>query len=74
MKHIYQHYHFLEVKGSALFSHHLQLFFAVQSSFESNVVKSEIRYAIFKTFKNEKIEIPFPQRTISFLNPPKSLQ
>ena len=51
-----------------------KLFFAVQSSFESNIVKSEIRYAIFKTFKNEKIEIPFPQRTISFLNPPKFLQ
>ena len=53
---------------------HFQLFFAVHSSFESNIVKSDIRYAVFKAFKNEGIEIPFPQRTISFLNPPKALQ
>ena len=51
-----------------------QLFFALKSSFESNIVKSELRYSIFRAFKKEKIEIPFPQRTISFLNPPKSLQ
>ena len=51
-----------------------QLFFALRSSFESNIVKSDLRYSIFRAFKKEKIEIPFPQRTISFLNPPKSLQ
>ena len=51
-----------------------QLFFALKSSFESNIVKSELRYSIFKAFKREKIEIPFPQRTISFLNQPKSLE
>ena len=51
-----------------------QLFFALKSSFESNIVKSELRYSIFRAFKKEKIEIPFPHRTISFLNPPKSLQ
>ena len=51
-----------------------QLFFALRSSFESNIVKSELRYSIFRAFKKEKIEIPFPHRTISFLNPPKSLQ
>ena len=51
-----------------------QIFFAVKSSFESNLVKSEIRYAIFKAFKKEGIEIPFPQRTVNFLNPPKALQ
>ena len=51
-----------------------QLFFALKSSFESNIVKSDLRYSIFRAFKKEKIEIPFPQRTISFLNPPKSLQ
>ena len=50
-----------------------QLFFALKSSFESNIVKSDLRYSIFRAFKKEKIEIPFPQRTISFLNPPKSL-
>ena len=53
---------------------YFQLFFALKSSFESNIVKSELRYSIFRAFKKEKIEIPFPQRTISFLNPPKSLQ
>ena len=50
-----------------------ELFFALKSSFESNIVKSELRYSIFKAFKREKIEIPFPQRTISFLNQPKPL-
>ena len=51
-----------------------QVFFALDSSFQSNVVKSDIRYAIFKVFQKENINIPFPQRTISFLNPPKALQ
>jgi small-conductance mechanosensitive channel len=51
-----------------------QIFFAVKSSFESNIVKSNMRYAIFKAFEKEGIQIPFPQRTLSFLNPPKALQ
>jgi small-conductance mechanosensitive channel len=51
-----------------------QIFFAVKSSFESNIVKSDMRYAIFKAFEKEGIQIPFPQRTLSFLNPPKALQ
>jgi small-conductance mechanosensitive channel len=48
-----------------------QIFFALKSSFESNIVKSEIRFAIFKTFKKEGIKIPFPQRTLTFSNSPK---
>jgi len=53
---------------------HFQIFFAVNSSFESNIVKSDMRYSIFRVFQKEGIQIPFPQRTISFLNPPKALQ
>jgi len=53
---------------------HFQIFFAVSSSFESNIVKSDMRYSIFRAFQKEGIQIPFPQRTISFLNPPKALQ
>ena len=53
---------------------HFQIFFAVNSSFESNIVKSDMRYSIFRAFQKEGIQIPFPQRTISFLNPPKAIQ
>ncbi|MFQ3341265.1 MAG: small-conductance mechanosensitive channel [Flavobacteriaceae bacterium] len=51
-----------------------QLYFALSRSFVSNLVKSDLRYAILLKFKEENIEIPFPQRTLSFVNPPKSLQ
>ena len=51
-----------------------QIYFALNSSFEANIVKSDIRHAIFNAFKEADIEIPFPQRTINFSNPPKALQ
>ena len=51
-----------------------QLYFALSSSFVSNLVKSDLRYSILLKFKEENIEIPFPQRTLNFVNPPKSLQ
>ena len=51
-----------------------QLYFALNSSFISNIVKSDLRYEIMEEFKKQNIEIPFPQRTLSFVNPPKSLQ
>ncbi len=51
-----------------------QLYFATNSSFVSNIVKSDLRYKIFQAFSEAGIEIPFPQRTLSFLNPPKALQ
>lgn len=51
----------------------LKLFFSIDNSFRAFFVKSDIRYRIFETFKENNIEIPFPQRTISYLNntPPK---
>ena len=45
-----------------------QLYFGINSSFASNVVKSDLRFAIFEALKKEGIEIPFPQRTLHFAN------
>lgn len=50
-----------------------QLYFALNSSFASNIVKSDLRYEIFEEFHKHNIEIPFPQRTLTFVNPPKTL-
>ncbi|MDG1024239.1 MAG: mechanosensitive ion channel [Flavobacteriaceae bacterium] len=50
-----------------------QLYFALSSSFVSNVVKSELRYEIIEKFNAQNIEIPFPQRSLTLVNPPKSL-
>lgn len=52
----------------------IKLLFTVNNSFNSFLVKSDIRYAIFEKFNEKGIEIPFPQRTVSFVNPPKSIQ
>ena len=49
----------------------MKIFFSIGDSFYENIVKSEIRFKIFERFKEEGIEIPFPQRTLSFLNPVK---
>ena len=46
-----------------------KIYFSIKESFVSNVVKSDIRYTIFKSFNENNINIPFPQRTISYLNP-----
>jgi small-conductance mechanosensitive channel len=51
-----------------------QLYFALNSSFASNIVKSDLRYEIFEEFHKHNIEIPFPQRTLTFVNPPKTLK
>lgn len=48
-----------------------QLYFALDSSFASNIVKSDLRYEIFEEFNKQNIDIPFPQRTLTFVNPPK---
>ena len=41
-----------------------QLFFTINKSFIAEKVKSDIRFSILATFDKNKIEIPFPQRTL----------
>ena len=45
-----------------------QLFFSMNISFEANVVKSDLRFKIFEKLKELNIEIPFPQRVVTFKN------
>lgn len=49
-----------------------QLYVSVDSSFSANLVKSDLRFTIFKVFEKEGIEIPFPQRSLTFSNSPIS--
>lgn len=49
-----------------------QLYVSVDSSFSANLVKSDLRFTIFQVFEKEGIEIPFPQRSLTFTNSPKS--
>lgn len=51
-----------------------ELYIAVDSSFSANLVKSDLRYSIFEAFEKNDIEIPFPQRTVTFVNSPTALQ
>ena len=41
-----------------------ELLIPINRSFESNIVKSDIRFAIDKAFRENNIEIPFPQRMV----------
>jgi small-conductance mechanosensitive channel len=41
-----------------------QLFFWTTESFEVENIKSDIRFAINKTFEENMISIPFPQRDV----------
>jgi small-conductance mechanosensitive channel len=50
-----------------------QLLISVDSSFSANLVKSDLRFKIFETFEKEGIEIPFPQRTLTFANSPTEI-
>lgn len=50
-----------------------QLYFSIRESFVANVVKSDLRFTIFQAFRDHDIEIPFPQRTISYLQPQKQM-
>jgi small-conductance mechanosensitive channel len=45
-----------------------ELFFSMNKSFEANHVKSDIRFKIFEKLKAFNIEIPFPQRVVTFKN------
>tara|TARA_A100001011_G_C14156575_1_gene776339 strand:+ start:70 stop:909 length:840 start_codon:yes stop_codon:yes gene_type:complete len=49
-----------------------QLYVSVDSSFSANLVKSDLRFTIFEVFEKEGIEIPFPQRSLTFTNSPTS--
>jgi small-conductance mechanosensitive channel len=42
----------------------LELYFWADQSWEINIFKSEIRFEIDRLFREYKIEIPFPQRTV----------
>lgn len=44
------------------------LLFSINNSFQSNLVKSDLRYQIHSTFKEHKIDIPFPQRVVHLQN------
>ena len=54
---------FMDFGDSAL---HFELLFSIRRSFESHLVKSDIRFAIDAAFKEHSIEIPFPQRVVHF--------
>ncbi len=41
-----------------------KIFFTINNGLISGVVKSDIRFEIYKVFEQNKIEIPFPQRTV----------
>lgn len=49
-----------------------QLYISLDSSFAANLVKSDLRFSIFEAFEKEGVEIPFPQRTVTFTNSPTS--
>jgi len=44
-----------------------QLFFWVEQSFEVENIKSDLRFLIDKKFRENKIQIPFPQRDVHFI-------
>lgn len=45
------------------------LYFFSHEFFRIEVIKSDLRYAIFRIFKKNNIEIPFPQRDLWLRNP-----
>ena len=51
-----------------------QLYISLNSSFSANIVKSDLRYAIFEAFASNGIEIPFPQRSVTFVNSPTQIK
>ena len=48
------------------------LVFSMSNSFNLHKVKSDLRFSMNKFFKDNNIEIPFPQRTISIVNSNKN--
>lgn len=41
-----------------------QLYFSINNSFKAGKVKSDIRFAVHQSFRENNIDIPFPQRTL----------
>ncbi|AXT56167.1 mechanosensitive ion channel [Aquimarina sp. MMG015] len=46
-----------------------KLIFTMNDSFQASIPKSEIRFEIDRLFRENKINIPFPQREVTILNP-----
>ena len=44
------------------------LVFSMSNSFNLHKVKSDLRFSMNKLFKENNIEIPFPQRTVNLIN------
>ena len=51
-----------------------QLFFWLMDSFRNEHIKSKLRYAIHRKFKESNITIPFPQRDVHFHPPMQGAQ
>jgi small-conductance mechanosensitive channel len=62
---------FKDFGDSALIFH---LYISLNSSFSANIVKSDVRYDIYEALASKGIEIPFPQRTITYAHPPKQAE
>ncbi|AXT19368.1 mechanosensitive ion channel protein MscS [Flavobacteriaceae bacterium AU392] len=45
-----------------------RLYFYISDSFNVPLIKSDLRYKIYNTFKENNIEIPFPQRDVHLYN------
>jgi small-conductance mechanosensitive channel len=45
-----------------------KLVFSMSNSFNLYKVKSDLRFSMNKFFKDNNIEIPFPQRTVNLIN------
>jgi small-conductance mechanosensitive channel len=43
--------------------------FSMSNSFNLHKVKSDLRFSMNKFFNDNNIEIPYPQRTVSIINP-----
>lgn len=50
-------------------SQRFKLFFVIRDSFTRNKIKSDVRFAIEKAFRENGIRIPFPQRDVHIFNP-----
>ncbi len=56
--------------GDSSINFHLAVWTATHTD-KPNILKSELYYEIFKRFREEGVEIPFPQRDIHVITPPK---